>query len=244
MKKILAVLLAIITASALCIPAFAEENIIENNLVDSAVETAVNAITDENIVAFDGLDWLIYEVKASSGKNITAKDVSNVVSGYVFFTEEEAEQLSDNIVEDSRFFNAKLDDGTYTIFIGVKLYEHPELFNYKVFRKTMDKLYEEQFNHMMPDREYNMMTYRHIAGEMALHQVLYIMLKAVKAEKTTGILNSLYNKARIVDLNVNEDRIPPFFIKLAGFIITTLFDVLGISKVLMQDYTFNIIPFC
>ena len=232
MKKIIAVLMAAVTALMLSIPAFASENVIDDELVDYAVETAVNAVTDENIVLFDGMDWLIDEVKESSGRTVSAREISDVVSGYIFFTDEEAEQLSDNIVENSNFFNAKLDDGTYTIFIGVKLYKYPELSNYKVFRKTMDKFYEKQFEYMKPDREYNMMTYRHIAGEMILHQILYQVLKSVNADKQTGILNTLYKKAYIVDLNVNEKRVPPFLINLAGFIVTTLFDFFGLSKVL------------
>ena len=63
MKKIIAFLIAAVTALMLSIPAFASENVIDNELVDYAVETAVNAVTDENIVSFDGMDWLVDEVQ-------------------------------------------------------------------------------------------------------------------------------------------------------------------------------------
>ena len=72
MKKIIAVLMAAVTALMLSIPAFASENVIDDELVDYAVETAVNAVTDENIVLFDGMDWLIDEVKESSGRTVSA----------------------------------------------------------------------------------------------------------------------------------------------------------------------------
>lgn len=232
MKKIIALLLAVITAVLLSVPSFAEESVIQPDRVDDAVEIAVAALADDKIVSIEGLDWLIDEVMESAGKRVTAKEISDVVSGYIFISEEEAEELSDKIVENSHFFNAKLDDGTYTVYISVKLYKYPELFNYKVFKKTIDKFYDNQFNYMEPDREYTMMTYRHLAGEMALHQILYKMLVAVGADKASGILGTLYNKAHIVDLNVDESRVPPFIINLAGFILTTMFDILGISKIL------------
>jgi len=62
-----------------------------------------------------------------------------------------------------------------------------------------------------------LMNVRHIAGETKLHLVGYAFTYTMGGEQ--GPFSSLHERFRVIDLNVDEDRIPPLFMRFVGWTI-------------------------
>jgi|GEM_PF-1704080 len=62
-----------------------------------------------------------------------------------------------------------------------------------------------------------LMNVRHIAGETKLHLVGYVVTYLTGGED--GLFPALHESFRVVDLNVDEDRIPPWFMRFVGWTI-------------------------
>ena len=62
-----------------------------------------------------------------------------------------------------------------------------------------------------------LMNVRHIAGETKLHLVGYAFTYAMGGE--AGLFAGLHERFRVIDLNVDEDRIPPTLMRLVGWTI-------------------------
>ena len=83
--------------------------------------------------------------------------------------------------------------------------------------------------------EENLMSYDHIAGELALHAVMYAASNEYLklTGKTEGTIFNLWERARIADLNITESRIPVEAIKIMGTYIMGVFivDIYTIFKI-------------
>ena len=60
-----------------------------------------------------------------------------------------------------------------------------------------------------------LMNARHIAGETRLHLIGYIFTHLAGGER--GPLAGYYERFRVIDLNVDEARVPPLLIELMGW---------------------------
>lgn len=80
------------------------------------------------------------------------------------------------------------------------------------------------------------MSYEHIAGELALHAVVFAVTNEII--RVTGTKNEiivkLYEKAAVVDLNYDEARVPSEMISMIGVLLVDLlqFNLLKLFGVL------------
>lgn len=157
--------------------------------------------------------------------NITIGDMVDLISKYFFINIEDIPAASEDIIAKAEYTYVLNEDGKETVFIAVNIEEHPELLNRSLLMEAAQKLYDEQ-KALYPDMaEENMMSYEHIAGELALHAVLYAVSNEYLAVTgaTEGTIFDLWQRARIADLNITEDRIPGEIILIAGTYIVGVF---------------------
>ena len=75
----------------------------------------------------------------------------------------------------------------------------------------------------------DLLSYNRFAGELYLHMIIYRVVAPVKDAQWLPLVADLYNMSSVADMNIDESRIPPFFIEIIGFIIFELFGKLGIQ---------------
>jgi len=157
--------------------------------------------------------------------NLTIGDIVELISKYFFINIQDIPAASDDIIANAEYKYVLSEDGKETVFIAVNIEEHPELLNRSLLMEVTEKLYNEQKS-LYPDMaDEDMMSYEHIAGELALHAILYAVSNeylSVTGE-TEGTIFDLWQKARIADLNITEDRIPGEIILIAGTFIMGVF---------------------
>lgn len=157
--------------------------------------------------------------------NLTIGNIIEALSKYFFINIEDIPAASEDILEKAEYTYVLVEDGRETVFIAVNIEEHPELLNRSLLMEAAEKLYNEQ-KVLFPDMaEENMMTHEHIAGELALHAILYAVSNeylSVTGE-TEGRIFDLWQRARIADLNITEDRIPLEIILIAGTFVVGVF---------------------
>lgn len=157
--------------------------------------------------------------------NLTIGDIVELISKYFFINIQDIPAASDDIIANAEYKYVLSEDGKETVFIAVNIEEHPELLNRSLLMEVTEKLYNEQKS-LYPDMaDEDMMSYEHIAGELALHAILYAVSNeylSVTGE-TEGTIFDLWQRARIADLNITEDRIPGEIILIAGTFIMGVF---------------------
>ncbi len=168
-------------------------------------------------------------------KDLTIGDFVKLIQTYFFINLDDIPETSTDIIEAADYTYVLLEDGRETVFIAVNLEEHPELLNRDLLMEATEKLYEEQ-KVLYPNLpEENLMSYEHIAGELALHAILYAVSNEYLkiSGETEGTIYNLWERARIADLNINENRIPSEIIEIAGTYIMGVFivDIYTIVKI-------------
>ena len=165
-----------------------------------------------------------FDLAAAPAQGGTIKTLSKEMSKYLFIKVDNAEDVAALIAETCEFDYVTLSDGRGTIYIRVDIEKNPQIFNYAVFRHLVEDLYAKQGEEMKKHADGSvdyLMSYEHIAGELALHAILYAATSDII--RLTGSNNarllSLYNSARVANLNVDEARVPTQFISLFGTIL-------------------------
>ena len=161
-------------------------------------------------------------------EDYTVEELSRLIRKYLFIEVENPDEVAALIAETCEFDYALIEGGDGTLYIRVDIEHNPEIFNYDVFRKLVEDLYARQNEEMKKD-EYGqidyVMSYEHIAGELALHAIAFaacneiIRLTNTKNEK----ILDLYRSAAVADLNVDEARVPSQLIDLIGTLIVNVF---------------------
>ena len=174
--------------------------------------------------------------KASDG-SMTFASLGELMGRYIFVKIDNADQVADLIAESCEFNYTVIDGGHGTVFIRVDIEKNPEIFNYAVFRRLVEDLYAKQGEEMLRNGDGSvdyLMSYEHIAGELALHAIIYAASsELLRLGVNNGTLLSLYRSAAQADLNVNEARLPGQVISAFGkLLINTvnynLFKAVGI----------------
>lgn len=178
------------------------------------------------------------QTATTEGKELLVKDLQGSIQSNIFVKAEDVDAATMKILESSEFTYELVTDTQGTVYISVDIENNPEIFDLAVFRNVVDALYaaqgEELLKNNSGETDYAM-SYEHIAGELALHAILY----AITSEmiEVTGTKNEvivkLYNQAAIADLNYNESRISPEFISFIGVLVVNilqfnLYRVMGI----------------
>lgn len=228
-KKITAIFLALMMVFTLAMPTFAandENQKLTSAEISDAVNVAVSALVgadDDATVIVDNA--LISDIKAGAD---TPKEVAGLLSGLLFIEEDLAEQVSSDIVENSKYTVKVIENGKTTVYCSIDFEAFPEIFDARVFLLAIGKI-QDKCDEVAAENgvditgdAYSPMGYTHIAGELSLHMIL------AKLSKDTASWNPLsewiYEHAGVADLNVDENRFPSFLITGLGEFIVGLME--------------------
>ena len=165
---------------------------------------------------------------AALSKTQTLKSAASDYSKYLFIPVENPDEVAAIIAESCEFDYSLVSDGKGTVYIKVNVEENPEIFNFSVFRNLVDQLYAGEKEEMIKNDDGStdyLMSYEHIAGELALHMIVYAATSSIIELSGSGnetILN-LYNSAKLAELNYDESRMPSKWIFAIGRLITVMF---------------------
>lgn len=235
-KKVISLLLALMMAFTLAMPSFAvsEENQkLSASEVQSSLEAAVAALVDApadaTVVVSDEL------ADDVADKADTPKEISGLLSGFIFVEKDQAEEVAAGIVANSKYTVKVIADGKQTVYCSIDFEKFPEIYDARVYVAAIEKI-QNKCDEVAKENgidiaggNYSAMSYSHIAGELALHMIL------AKLSKDTASWNPLaewiYERAGVADLNVDESRIPVVFITSLGDImvgfINLILSILG-----------------
>ena len=160
----------------------------------------------------------------AAGDAVTPASLIDIMSKYVFVRIDNAGDIAALIANSSDFTYDVVTDGRGTVYIRVDIEKNPQIFNYAVFRNLVEDLYAKQGEEMLKNADGSadyLMSYEHIAGELALHALVYALTSG--ALRLTGNrgdrLISLYRSAKEAELNYNESRLPAPMIAFFGKVL-------------------------
>jgi len=156
---------------------------------------------------------------------VTAAEIAGTLSKYAFAKADDLAGAADAIAADATFTVTVTKDGVSTVYIAVPVEDYPQLFNAGVFDETVKKLAEAQ--EAYKEDGMTLMSYEHIAGELALHAAVYAVTYMPGGDQDGSTFHSFYESARIADLNVDESRAPGWFLEFFGRIVTFLNRILA-----------------
>ena len=156
--------------------------------------------------------------------DMSLADLGDLLKNYIFVRIDDPEEVARAIADAAVYDYTVIDGGHGTVYIRVNLAEHPEVFNAEVFRELVDRLYEGQTEEMVRNGDGSvdyLMSYEHIAGELALHAIVYAAVSGLIRLTGSDIetLYTLYRSAVVADLNVDENRLSPQAIALFGKVL-------------------------
>lgn len=226
-KKIVTLLLALVMIFSLAMPSFAasEENQkLTDTEVQEALNVAVSALVDapENAIVLVS-DELSDDVADNAD---TPKEISNLLSGFLFVEKDLAESVADGITENAKYTVKVIADGKQTVYCSIDFDKFPEIYDARVFLSAIEKIQNkcdevaEENGIDIAGDNYSPMSYSHIAGELALHMILASLSKDTAS--WNPISEWIYEHAGVADLNVDESRIPVAFITMLGDVVTGL----------------------
>lgn len=155
---------------------------------------------------------------------ITIAELKKIMQNYIFVKVDDVDSSTLKVLKGVKYYPVTLENGETTVYIAVDIGSNPDLFNYEVFRKTVEQLYEKQGEALVKNADGQtdyLMSYEHIAGELALHAIVYAAtneLIDVTGTKSETVLK-LYESARQADLNIDEARVPWQVISIFGIIL-------------------------
>lgn len=159
-------------------------------------------------------------------KNLSIEDFINLIKKYFIVNLEDIDSTSQDIVDMAEYKYVTTQDGKVTVYIVIDIEKHPEILNRDVMMETVKKLYEKQNEEFSEDADI-LMSYEHIAGELALHAILYAVTNEYLqiTGETEGTIYNLWQKAKQADLNFDENRVPKEIIEITGTYIMGVFIV-------------------
>ena len=229
MKRFLAVLLSVlmllmsfgISGFAVGEPSASGQKL--DNAIGEVVKAFVGADENAEITLSDG-----FYNAVRTGKRMTAEQVASSVSDYIFIKidDEEAEQLATEIADSATYSATVLSSGEETVYIVVRISEHPEIANLNVFAKTVEKMAEKQKDALTGKTEkVSLMDYKRIAGELALHIATAAILQPVKS--TSGKLAEYFETFDSAEIDITEIRLPSELFSFIGAFLQLLARVFG-----------------
>ena len=229
MKRFLAVLLSVlmllmsfgISGFAVGEPSASGQKL--DNAIGEVVKAFVGADENAEITLSDG-----FYNAVRTGKRMTAEQVASSVSDYIFIKidDEEAEQLATEIADSATYSATVLSSGEETVYIVVRISEHPEIANLNVFAKTVEKMAEKQKDALTGKTEkVSLMDYKRIAGELALHIAAASILQPVKS--TSGKLAEYFETFDSAMIDITESRLPSELFSLIGAFLQLLARMFG-----------------
>lgn len=230
LKKSLSLVLVVLMAFSLVMTASATDG------ADALTETEALAAAEAGVaalVAEEGDDVALDEGFAdvlTDGAD-TPEEISRVIGRFVFVEEDKVEELSDTIIADSVYTVTVTKDGKDTVYVAVDTVKYPEIYDARVFLSVVDKLLAKCDEVAAKDGidlgsdNYNPMSYNFLAGELALHMMLADATDMLGANSWNSALKDIYDRAALVNLNVDEDRFPQSLMEFLGWFVTFIFNI-------------------
>ena len=220
-------------ALSLTLPASAanEDVALTDAQIASAVTAAAGALVDADEDATVKANKTLIEAIAEDAN--TPEEVANFFSKFIFVEESQVEAVSQKIADDCKYRITTIEDGKKTVYVAVDLRICKEIFDARVFLNATKKIFDKceelaiiDGKDANPDN-YKLMSYDHLAGELALHMIIADVTNDLGATKGNGILRDLYDRAVVSELNIDEDRLAPALIEFIGqsviFFLQTFF---------------------
>ncbi len=227
MKKVVSLLLALLMAFSLALPSFAvseEDQKLTASEVQDALTVALSAIVDApegaTVVASDNLENDVAE------NADTPKEISGLLSGFIFVEKDKAEAVAADIVANSKYTVKVIADGKQTVYCSIDFEKFPEIYDARVYLAAIEKIQNKcdevakENGIDIAGNGYAAMSYSHIAGELALHMILASLSKDTAS--WNPISEWIYERAGIADLNVDEDRVPAVLLTAFGDAVVNL----------------------
>lgn len=230
-KKSLSLILALIITLFIAVPAAAAD--------DTAALTEAQAIAaaETGIAALVGEEDADVELDKDLADKIiedadTPEQIARSLAQFIFVEKSQVPALSDAIINDSVYTVTVSVDGKDTVYVAIDTVAHPEIYDARVFLAVCDKLVTKCDEFAIEkgidvnSENYDPMSYYHIAGELALHMILADMTEIMGATSWNTLLKDIYDRAALVNLNVDETRIPLVITEFVGKFITFIFELL------------------
>lgn len=230
-KKSLSLILALIITLFIAVPAAAAD--------DTAALTEAQAIAaaETGVAALVGEEDADVELDKDLADKIiedadTPEQIARSLAQFIFVEKSQVPALSDAIINDSVYTVTVSVDGKDTVYVAIDTVAHPEIYDARVFLAVCDKLVTKCDEFAIEkgidvnSENYDPMSYYHIAGELALHMILADMTEIMGATSWNTLLKDIYDRAALVNLNVDETRIPLVITEFVGKFITFIFELL------------------
>ncbi len=229
MKKLISLALVLIMALSLMVPASAADA--DSSLTESQIMSAATAVAGALVDADEDATVSISNelMSAVTGTTETPKEIADFFSKFVFVEESEIEAVSQKIADSCTYRVTTFEDGTKTVYVAVDLRTCKEIFDARVFLNATKKLLKKCEERAIADGmeanpdAYNLMSYNHLAGELALHMIITDFTNDFGANDGNILLKKWFDMSVVADLNVDESRISPAFIEFIGKTIVSIF---------------------
>lgn len=158
----------------------------------------------------------------------SVSELKAALERYIFVKVDDVDSAALSVINSSDIDYELVTDKDGTVYISVDIKNNPEIFSFSVFRNVVEGLYAAQGEELLKngngETDYAM-SYEHIAGELALHAIVFAVTDGIMS--VTGTKNEfimkLYNKAAIAQLNYDEARLPSEIMSMLGVVLTDLF---------------------
>ena len=158
----------------------------------------------------------------------SVSELKAALERYIFVKVDDVDSAALSVINSSDIDYELVTDKDGTVYISVDIKNNPEIFSFSVFRNVVEGLYAAQGEELLKngsgETDYAM-SYEHIAGELALHAIVFAVTDGVMS--VTGTKNEfimkLYNKAAIAQLNYDEARLPSEIMSMLGVVLMDLF---------------------
>ena len=231
MKKLISLVLVSIMTLSFAVIAWATDNTLSGAEFNAAVDAAAAAMVAADEDTAVEPNAALYAAVAAEAD--TPEEVANFFSGFVFVKDSEIEAVSQRIADSCKYRVTTIENGKKTVYVAVDLIKNREIFDARVFLTTVEKLLKKAEEAAIADglnqnpESYDLMSYHHLAGELALHMIIADVTNDLGATKGNSLLRDLYDKSVLSDLNVDEDRLAPAIIEFFGqtviFFLNTFF---------------------
>ncbi len=158
----------------------------------------------------------------------SVSELKAALERYIFVKVDDIDSAALNVINSSDIDYELVTDKDGTVYISVDIKNNPEIFSFPVFRNVVEGLYAAQGEELLKngsgETDYAM-SYEHIAGELALHAIVFAVTDGVMSVTGTKneLMMKLYNKAAVAQLNYDESRLPSEVMAMLGVVLMDLF---------------------
>lgn len=228
MKKIISLALVLIMTLSLAVSASAVDGdaALTEEQIAQATNTAAAALVDADENATVKANENLVAAVAENAE--TPEEIADFFSKLLFVEKCQVEAVSQKIADSCTYRVTTIENGKKTIYVAVDLRTCKEIFDGRVFlnatKKVLDKCTELAIADGMqanPDN-YDLMSYDHLAGELALHMIITDLTNDMGANKGNVLLKKWFDMSVVADLNVDENRLMPALIAAFGGFVKTI----------------------